>query len=288
MPVRTDISPLSLLLTRVDAVVDGVAPPDGIPTGFPSLDHLLGGGLRHGDLVVLGGDVGSGKSALALAIALRARAAGHEVELITGEMDIPRLLERALAIEGRATIDSIRQGKLDDSTRASVGAAALRMRDALPGISRISINGNGSGADEIAERVRALKDECELVVVDSLQGVPAGKLPQDEELATAVRLLKSAAVDARVAVLLTAQLPALLRAHPDNRPVLDDFGVLGAVKQHADIALALYREEIYSGGAGQEGAAELAILKNRNGPTAYVDLYFYKQWLRFEDMVEPG
>lgn len=286
MPMRTDISPLSLLLTRVDAVVDGASPPDGIPTGFPSLDRLLGGGMRHGDLLVLGGDVGSGKSALALAIALRARAARRPVELITSEMDIPRLLERALAMEGRAPIDSIRQGMLDDSLRASVGAAALRMRDALPAISRLSSNAGGAGARELAERVLALKGEGELVVVDSLQGIPAGVMPQDEELAQAVRLLKSAALDARVAVLLTAHLPALLRSHPDNRPALDDFGALGAVKQHADVVLALYREELYVSGPGQEGATELTILKNRNGPMAYVDLYFYKQWLRFEDMVE--
>jgi replicative DNA helicase len=287
MPVRTDISPLTLLLTRVDAVVDGAAPPDGIPTGYPSLDKLLGGGPRHGDLVVLGGDVGSGKSALALSIALRARAAGHKVELMTSESDISRLLERALAMEGRAPIDNIRQGMLDDAMRASLGSAALRMRDTVPGISRISAAREESGPRELAERVLALKGEGELVIIDSLQGVPSGAMPQDEELAQTVRLLKSAALDARVVVLLTAQLPALDRLHPDNRPTLDDFGALGAVKQHADIVLALYREELYSSAPGQEGATDLIVLKNRNGPTAYVDLYFYQQWLRFEDMVEP-
>jgi replicative DNA helicase len=287
MPVRTDISPLTLLLTRVDAVVDGAAPPDGIPTGYPSLDKLLGGGPRHGDLVVLGGDVGSGKSALALSIALRARAAGHKVELMSSESDIPRLLERALAMEGRAAIDNIRQGILDETMRASLGSAALRMRDAMPGISRISAACDDGGPRDIAERVLALKGEGELVVIDSLQGVPTGAMPQDEELAQTVRLLKSAALEARVVVLLTAQLPALTRFHPDNRPTLDDFGALGAVKQHADIVLALYREELYSSAPGQEGATDLIVLKNRNGPTAYVDLYFYKQWLRFEDMVEP-
>jgi replicative DNA helicase len=287
MPVRTDISPLTLLLTRVDAVVDGEAPPDGIPTGFPSLDRLLGGGPRHGDLVVLGGDVGSGKSALALSIALRARAARHHVEFITSESDIPRLLERALAMEGRAPIDNIRQGVLDDSMRASLGSAALRMRDAVPGISRISVSGGNGGPRELADRVASLKGEVELVVIDSLQGVPTGVMPQDEELAQTIRLLKSAALDARLVVLLTAQLPGLVRLHPDNRPVLDDFGAMGAVKQHADIVLALYREELYSSAPGQEGATDLIVLKNRNGPTAYVDLYFYKQWLRFEDMVEP-
>jgi replicative DNA helicase len=287
MPTRTDISPLTLLLTRVDAVVDGATPPDGIPSGYPSLDKLLGGGLRHGDLAVLGGDVGSGKSALALAMALRARAAGRKVELITSESDIPRILERALAMEGRTSIDNIRQGALDETMRASIGSAALRMRDALPAISRLSAARENAGPRELVQRVLELKDEAELVVIDSLHGVPAGIMQQDEELALTLRLLKSAALDARLAILITAQLPALARTHPDNRPRLDDFGALGAVKQHADIVLALYREEQYSSAPGQEGATDLIVLKNRNGPTAYVDLFFYKQWLRFEDMVEP-
>ena len=212
---------------------------------------------------------------------------GERIAVLTSESDIPRLLERALAMEGRAPIDNIRQGMLDDAMRASLGSAALRMRDSMPGISRISVTGGDGGPRELAERVLSLKGEGELVIIDSLQGVPTGAMPQDEELAQTVRLLKSAALDARVVVLLTAYLPALARLHPDNRPTLDDFGVLGAVKQHADIVLALYREELYSSAPGQEGATDLIVLKNRNGPTAYVDLYFYKQWLRFEDMVEP-
>jgi replicative DNA helicase len=28
------------------------------------------------------------------------------------------------------------------------------------------------------------------------------------------------------------------------------------------------------------------VLKNRGGPTGYIDLYFYKQWLRFEDLLD--
>ena len=34
-------------------------------------------------------------------------------------------------------------------------------------------------------------------------------------------------------------------------------------------------------------STELLIRKNRNGGTGYVDLYFYAQWMRFEDMVDP-
>ena len=71
MARSTDISPISRLLSRVDAIADGAPALDTVACGFPSIDRMLGGGLRRGDLIVLGGDVGSGKSALALAIALR-------------------------------------------------------------------------------------------------------------------------------------------------------------------------------------------------------------------------
>jgi replicative DNA helicase len=44
---------------------------------------------------------------------------------------------------------------------------------------------------------------------------------------------------------------------------------------------------MYDPGRGVEGATELIIAKNRNGPTGFVDLYFYQQFMRFEDMLDP-
>src|SRR5256885_2142433 len=69
-PKRPSPSPESLV-DRVDQQRPGDVPGDTVPTGFPSIDRILGGGLRRRDLVVLGGDIGSGKSALALGLALR-------------------------------------------------------------------------------------------------------------------------------------------------------------------------------------------------------------------------
>ena len=96
------------------------------------------------------------------------------------------------------------------------------------------------------------------------------------------------AIDRHVAVLAVGQLPRHVAQRADPRPSLDDFGVLGAVKQDADIVLGLFREEMYNPGGGVEGATELIVAKNRNGPTGFIDLYFYQQWLRFEDMLDPG
>src|SRR5881397_1831770 len=123
---------LETLVERVDQQRPGATADDTVPSGFPSLDKLLGGGLRRGDLVVLGGDVGSGKSALALAIALRVAQQRRSTLFYSGEMIVERVLERALAIEGRARIDDLRQGTLDEATRAGVGAAAVRLRNELP------------------------------------------------------------------------------------------------------------------------------------------------------------
>src|SRR5437016_12820266 len=115
-PKRPSPSPESLV-DRVDQQRPGDVPSDTVPTGFPSVDRILGGGLRRRDLVVLGGDVGSGKSALALGLALRTAQQGTGVALVSGEMDEERLMERALAIEGRVAGGELRAAELSCQTR---------------------------------------------------------------------------------------------------------------------------------------------------------------------------
>lgn len=231
--------------------------------------------------MVLGGDVGSGKSALALAIALRVARQQRSTLFYSGEMLVERVLERALAIEGRARIDDLRRGSLDEVTRANVGATAIRLRDELPVIERVPVGGVAA----IAEEVSAVRG-VELVIVDGLDALLPGTRETVEEEGTAVRALKQLALDAKVAVLLTAPVPHLGQ-RDDRRPLLDDFGANGAVKERADVALGLFREGMYDSARGIEGATELLVRKNRNGGTGYVDLYFYAQWMRFEDMLDP-
>jgi replicative DNA helicase len=273
-----------LLVARSDAAADGAASPDTIATGFASIDRLLGGGVRRRDLVVLGGDIGSGKSALALGIALRAAASGAPVVFQTGEMSEDRVLERALAIEGRATIDELRGGHLDDLRRAEVGAAAVRLRDRPLIVQPLA----GHAFAEVTEALRTVPRPA-LLVVDYLQLVapPVEAGSTEDAAALAARGLKALALEFDTAVLAVAQLPDHDPRRDDPRPTLDDFGGKGRIKQHADVVLALYREEMYRPGGGMEGATELLVAKNRNGPTGFIDLYFYQRWLRFEDMLDP-
>lgn len=280
MPRNPDISPLSVALARVDAAADGAPVRDTIASGYASLDKMLGGGFRRGDLIILGGDVGSGKSALSLAIALRA-AMLHRTVFVSGEMIPERIHERALAMEGRARVDDLRRGTLTDETRAQVGAAAVRLRDRLPVIERAT----HGGVADLGPLLDGLPD-TELLVVDQIDGLGSTDRHMAEAAANAIKGLKLLALERRIAIVATSQLPNLTERE-DRRPTLDDFGGMGATKQYADVVLALYREEQYHEARDITGATELLVRKNRNGRTGYVDLYFYAQWLRFEDMLDP-
>src|SRR3989449_11089726 len=127
-PRRFDRRPsLESLVTRVDQQRPGEITGDTIPTGFASVDRLLGGGLRRRDLVVLGGDIGAGKSALAPGLALRVAQQGTGVAFLSGEMDEERLMERALAIEGRGAVDDLRGATLTQHARARIGEPAVAL-----------------------------------------------------------------------------------------------------------------------------------------------------------------
>lgn len=266
----------------IDAMAARAAPRDAVPTGFPSVDNALAGGLRRGDLVVLAGEVGSGKSALTLAMALRASDSGANVQLMSGEMEPARLAERALAIEARVRVDDLRRGTIDDESRARLVATAERIERQLPTFTAAEPGGAAGVGDRAAQATGT-----DLLIVDPLQALASGAQPLDEELAGVARILKRIAVEQHVCVLVTTHLPSMPRERKDPRPQLDDLGALGALKQFSDVVLGLYRHEMYEAAPDVDGATELIVLKNRNGARGYVDLYFYKQWMRFEDMLEP-
>jgi replicative DNA helicase len=266
----------------LEAIAGGNAPHDTVATGFPSVDNALGGGFRRGDLVVLGGEVGSGKSALTLAIAMRTSESGTKTRFLSGEMDQTRAAERALAIEARVRVDDLRRANLDDETRSRLEAAARRLEQQFPSFGSIDVGGAAALEGDSA-RLRSI----DLLIVDPLQALATGARTLDEDLAAAARALKRIAVEYDLCVVATTHLPSIARDRKDPRPQLDDFGALGSLKQFADVVLGLYRHEMYESAPDVDGATELLVLKNRNGARGYVDLFFYKQWMRFEDMLEP-
>jgi replicative DNA helicase len=295
------------------------AAPNVTPTGFALLDTYLGGGLRAGELCLLGGPQGLGKTALALQIARNAASQGRAAIVLSYEHDTTTLLERLVAIEAaeqfgvdglplRRVRDAL-EGRgapgsygLEDRLAASPGGAeavtALRaMGDRLL-LHRSS--GTQTGMDEVASVVRAAAvrmEQAPLVVVDYLQRVPAEGQLEDERIATVVAALKDLALahDVPVLAIVAADKEGLaagkrLRAQHLRGPT--------ALAYEADVLLMMNEKYdvvarhhlVYDSRSidRYRGHVVLTIEKNRSG-LAKIDLQLRKrlEQSRFERDVEP-
>jgi len=194
-----------------------------IPTGFPALDTYLSGGLREGELCLLGGPQGLGKTTMALQMARNAVVAGNSAVYISFEHDAPTILERLITLEagellGLEGLPLRRVREAMENTEQGLGLAQ-RLADAPGGSDAIATVAGyaerlllhralGSRTDlaEIAAVVAEVARRAghpPLVIVDYLQKVyvDAPAAHEDERAATVVQGLKDLALELGVAVL---------------------------------------------------------------------------------------
>ncbi len=193
------------------------------PTGFPALDTYLNGGLREGELCLLGGPQGLGKTTMALQMARNAVVAGSSALYISFEHDAPTMLERLITLEAGELLGveglPLRRVREAMEHTGQTFSLAQRLADAPGGSDAIaSVMGYaerlllhralGSRTDlaEIAAVVAEVKHRTgnpPLVIVDYLQKVyvDAPAAQEDERAATVVQGLKDLALELGVAIL---------------------------------------------------------------------------------------
>jgi replicative DNA helicase len=254
--------------------------PDLVTTGYPSLDRLLAGGLRRGELTVLGGDAGAGKTALALGIAIRAAVAGHPVLILTHESGMERSWERLVSAESGVTHIAMRTGVLPNGGADALRSAADVLRR-LP----ITVEPAPPTPAALGERLD-LGALPPLVIIDGLAGLDQPPRPVTEAHAQAIRLAKRTAVEHDVAVLITAPLASDRDLRPPPRPKVTEFGMLGSAAAVADAVLGIFREALYDDAPDVAGAFEVHLLKHRAAPAGFADLYIEPGAGRVEDLIE--
>ena len=275
---RSKPDELAKFLHRLESGVDGMVSDDVLPTQYPSLDRAIGGGFRRGDLTILGGDAGVGSSSLALGIALRA---SPRAILLTGECRGARLWERALAISARVPLESLRFGTLTTEESARIKMSSPGLGEWGPVVSTV----DEAGVAQV-ESAMDQTPEASLVVIDGVESLLSRDSEPDAAMAGIMRELKRISLRRNVAIFALAHLSLPDRSRKDLRPRLVDFPGAGAVGTSADVVLGLYREELYDADLAVAGSAELLVLKHREAPRAYADLYFSPADLRFEDILD--
>jgi replicative DNA helicase len=176
-----------------------------IPFGFSPLDKSLGGGIRAGEMILIGGAQGTGKTTMSLQMARNIAASGAaNVLYVCFEHDEEYLLNRMMSMESaldeNATPDTaLRQQDvlrevLDTSRRDGDGADITRNSRLRPSIEAIAGYGpslflmRGSQTTStvdnlrtlVAEHRRAQPNRRLVVFVDYLQKVPVIPDPDTE------------------------------------------------------------------------------------------------------------
>jgi replicative DNA helicase len=126
------------------------------------------------------------------------------------------------------------------------------------------------------------------VVVDYLQLMRSSRRidSREQEISDISRSLKALAKELNIPVIALSQLNRKVEERKPPRPMLSDLRESGAIEQDADVILFLYRDDFYNKNEDnpKKNQAEVIIGKQRNGPIGDVELYFHKQWTRFEDL----
>jgi replicative DNA helicase len=269
----------------------------GTPIQIKVLDEAMSG-LHAGDLYVVAGRPGSGKTAFAMGIAENVAKQDEGVAVFSLEMPQSQLVSRMLSAHTRIPLSTFRQPHAIKNHWPALATAVGTMEKYPLWID----DTGGISISEIAARVRKLKSDItnnrignvvcrglKVVVVDYLQLVTAqrGKgQNREQEVALVSRSLKLLAKREDVAVIALSQLnrSSESRKGSDKRPQLSDLRESGAIEQDADAVLFVYRPSMYVEDPAFEGWAEIIIGKQRNGPTGTHKLAFTKECTRFDSL----
>lgn len=252
----------------------------GISSGLSRLDALTGG-WRGGQLVVLAGRPGMGKSAAMLHFARTAAVAGVPVCVFSAEMPNTQLAGRMLVGGSGVNSGSFRTGDIDADGWRELERAAAEL-SALP----VYINDRANitiGAIRSQCKAMHRRGRCGMVIIDYLQLLDTAmrnpNTTREREIAAASRSAKLLAKELDVPVILLSQLSRKVEDRADKTPILSDLRESGAIEQDADIVAfvdrpAMYgRTELDAGRYGTipaEGVGLLHIAKNREGATGCV------------------
>ena len=270
----------------------------GISTGLQRLDALTGG-WRGGQLVVLAGRPGTGKSATMLHFARTAAVAGVPICLFSTEMPNTQLAGRMLVGGSGVNSGSFRTGDIDaDGWRElERGAAEL---SALP----VYINDRANiTMGDIRSQCKAMarRGRCGMVIIDYLQLLDTASRntnsTREREIAAASRSAKLLAKELDVPVILLSQLSRKVEERADKTPLLSDLRESGAIEQDADMVLFLDRPAMYGaqtidtnryGLISSDGVGIMHVTKNREGATGRIYFRHNKSLTRITDYDSPA
>lgn len=244
----------------------------GMKTGFPKLDDITGGFFR-GQLVLLSGRMYTGKTTLALNIAMNMARHGYKTAIHCLEMKTFELAERVLCNDASLELQRFSMGKLSNK-QLDQAESHLAEYESLP----------FHLFDSVSETVTTIRGKAkyhsakfglDVLFIDHLQRLTKRDPRQERhvQLNEDVKMLKDLARELDCCVVLLTQLKI---TDKDGEPTENDYAEAKQIGQEADIAMMLHRKKDEQGG-------KLIVSKVRKGGSGEVPLDFEGQFQRFKD-----
>lgn len=276
---------LGEVFDRMQERLDGTANL-GIEFGLPDLDDIVRG-LRPGNLVVLAGRPGTGKTVMGTCLADKVAIKDRKGALIFSlEMSASELAERSLAAIAEVDKSLIESGEAynDDMNRMRLEAAVPKMVGAdvricdRPGLTF-------SRLCNIA-RFQHRASPLALIVIDYLTLIRADPgarhRSKSEEVGSHTRGLKALAKELGIPVVVLAQLNRGVESRGDAKPKLTDLRDSGEIEQDADVVIIGYRDD--SSPEGEMGITSWDVPKCRHASKGEARLVFIGPQQKFRPL----
>lgn len=265
----------------------------GLLTGFDHVDYRLGG-MQPGDLGIVAGRPGMGKTAYTLNVGRHVSVVQKKnVMFFSLEMSTDQLVQRMIAAQAKVKLGLLKSGKVmgldEQMTRFGAGVTTLSQAggqmffDDTAGLSITSL---------IAKSKRYhRKYGLDLIIVDHI-GLVESSMKTDNEtlrIGQVSRLLKKLAKELGCVVIGLSQLNREVEKRPNKRPMISDLRQSGSIEQDADWIQLLYRDEYYyKEDSTTPGQIDVNSGKIRDGEAGVDYLAWRGEYGLLEGMPEGG
>lgn len=244
----------------------------GVTWGVGSVDRVTGG-KAPGNVIVVAGRPGSGKTSAIINSVYADGLAGIPSLVIEREMRSQELMERLICIDTGIPGTNLQMGVLNQEQINKVYDSLAKLKK-LP----IYLDTNFKVTDPyyVESTVNKFHNKygVQNVYLDYLQIGSERDDNQTQEIGRLTRLFKVMSNELSICSILVSQLNRNVEAREDKRPMLSDMRQAGAIEEDADFVIGLYRDEYYNKETKYKGLMEYIILKNRNGPVGTVTTRF--------------
>ena len=277
---QSETTLLADALSEVLAEIENPERAGMVQTGFPALDDQLDGGIRPGELVIIGGRPGSGKTVLGLDVVRHCTfSEGRPALFITAEMSQAQLIKRVISAHAAVPHRHLVEGGNEGEGGAMTASDWSRIADAMKSLSAapllIADNTQQATLGKVDATITEAKQkhpDLALAVVDFLQlfGMGGRIESRQIEVAAVARGLKNLAGRLQIPIIALCQVNRSPEQRQDKRPGMADLRESGEIEQAADRILFVYRDDYHNPQTANAGEVEFIVAKNRHGATGTV------------------